>query len=307
MTKDDLRKIALNSVIPNLHIYHDKREIGLYSLLNKNSPITDAYGHPSLIIELGIRHFIDGNDIFQKIAALLPNKEKDPELERATEGYDVYSVDNLDYSIVKKLACGLVLPSCLSNVFNWNWFIQTYPNNFEKMINLLSECKEADIIGKNIGEYITVGKSVGTYSTSDICSYLWTVSNKNKGGYLGPGSFRLSVNLTILSQSVRNNLRAINRYIISLVEHLEKLKIHYINVHFAFYIFDNKVYCFTMSQIYRWACVIPDRKISVKIKKKYRNHKVIFLEPVELVPKNKREKKNLSLLLSTLITNEYED
>jgi len=296
MTKEDLRKIVLNSVIPNLHIYHDEREVGLYSLLNKNSPITDAYGHPSLLIELGIRHFIDGNDIFQKIAALLPNKQKDPELERTTEGYDVYSVDNLDYSIVKKLVCGLVLPLRSSNVFNWNWFIQAYPGNLEKIINLLSGCKEVDVIGKN----------VGTYGISDICSYLWAVSNKNKGGYLGSGSFRLRINIHILSQSVRNNLRVINRYIISLMEHLEKLKIHYINVHFAFYIFDNKVYCLVMSQIPRWACVIPDQKISVKIKKKYRNHKIIFLEPVELVPKNKREKKNLSLFLSTLMTNKCE-
>jgi len=279
--KDQLRKSIINSLIPNLQL--DKNSsLGLYPLPNKITPCV-YYFLLDFVTELGIRYLIGDSDIIKETIKLLqPETPSDPNnwTEYTKHKYKLYFFE-INNNVGDKLS--------LKNTINFysiadpshsgHELLRLYPEVFEGINKLLDKCKPIDVIR----------------FSSD--------TRPNPFGYMLYPSQKLEfsrtkyflINIDKLTRGLKNTFRSISKSIILFIEKEENIKIRTIRVGFSFCLINNdKVYCFTTYTLRdTFYYVLGDERENRTI--------IIFLEPIELAPENKREANNLFLLWSALM------
>jgi len=279
--KDRLRKIIINHLIPNLVIENDDKKIGLYPSLNKDSLIITNCYFSNLIEELCMRYFVDGRDVARETLTLIPDNEKLPPANRRhyklyfaglnnniNEEFVFYRKETIDFQAVAPYyhrAC-----------------LQLYPENLNKIAGLLSKCKHFDII-----------KFDHNTQPFDFGYGLEYCNNSPPYHYSYYYKYSHFVNIE-QSRSLKKNVKDMNYSLIKFVEYLEHISVRSIYIGFAFCIIDDKIHCFiaagnTLTFRENVISSVPPKLV------------ILFLEPIELIPENKREKRNLFLLWSTLM------
>jgi hypothetical protein len=284
--KDQLRKIIINRLIPNLIIENGIEKIGIYPPLNKyslivtNSNFTNL-GFTNLIEELCIRYFIDGRDVARGILTLIPDNEKLPPANRShyklyfaglnkniNEEFMFYRKETIDFQAVAPH----YPRTCL----------QSHPENFNKITDLLSKCKPFDIIKFDynsqpfdFGYGLTFCNNSPPYHYSYYYKYSYFINIEQ-------------------SQSLKKGFKDMNYSLIKFVESLEHISVRSMYIGFAFCIINDTIHCFVAAgniQTSRKSAIssVPPELI------------LLFLEPIELIPENKKEKRNLFLLWSALM------
>jgi len=284
MTKDSLRKIILNSLLPNLEGIYDKLVLSPVPA-GGNFTIGTFLTTRSAVKMLGIRYFFIDNDIIEEIFSLLSPNNGSALTKRSkrTDKYRLYPVKFNGDVICENLFCKKVSFPILPGESRVSWIPRPgrYPKKIITKVNdLLAKCKPICIIHRY------------KYSLFSSCAYRWGVPGAPIYEF-DQGNFHYQRNISIQSQKIRNDFNRINELVVRLIQRFENIQVCYIEIYFVLYMIDDKIFCSVI-------CEIAEENYTSNGPL---GHIIIFLEPVELIPETKKEKINLSLLINSLMAN----